>query len=192
MNRAPTQRRNDAPSSCYYSFMPVLTAALPTQRRNDATTPDACVREVNAKLVSINGGVVLALCILVTTVAIASALVQNGSGTQAVLFAMLAFASWVYLIDAVTEKMRLCGREIILSSAITSSKVLKLDGIRTITLRHEGLNANLGVESVTIKTIDGHSSRLPLGPCWRRRELEAFLDSISSLMGYGDIVDVEK
>jgi hypothetical protein len=174
--------------------MPVLTDALPTQRRttDDGRYSDACVREVNAKIVSINGGVVLALCILVTTVAIASSLVQNGSGTQAVLFGMLAFASWVYLIDAVTEKLRLCGRDIILSSAISSPKTLKLDGIRTITLRHEGLNANLGVESVTIKTIDGQSSRLPLGPCWRRRELEAFLDSISSHMGYGDIVDVEK
>ncbi len=150
------------------------------------------MREVNAKIVSINGGVVLALCLLVTTIAIASALVQNGSGSQTVLFAMLSFASWVYLIDAVTEKLRLCGRDIVFSSAITAPKTVTLDGIRTIMLRHEGLNANVGVESVTIKMKDGKSQRLPLGPCWRRRELEAFLDSVSAAMGYGDIVDVEK
>jgi hypothetical protein len=161
---------------------PVRAAALPS---------DACARIVTAKLVSLNGGIVLALCILVSALAVGSALVTSYSATETILFVLLAFASWIYLIDAVTEKLVLKGDAIVLSSAVGAPRTLKLENIRLMTLRHEGLNASIGIESLTVVTADGKSDRLPLGPCWRRRELEAFLMSVSGAMGVSDVVDIE-
>ncbi len=175
--------------------MPVIVSVEnPNARRPvqaAAAAPDACARIVTAKLVSLNGGIVLALCILVTAIAIGSALVTSSFATETILFVLLAFASWIYLIDAVTEKLVMSGDAIVLSSAIGAPRTMKLENIRLMTLRHEGLNASVGIESLTVVTADGKSDRLPLGPCWRRRELEAFLASVSEAMGVSDVVDIE-
>jgi hypothetical protein len=151
----------------------------------------ACVRVVTAKLVSLNGGVVLLLCILVTALAAALWIAGQTSGPQAILFVLLAFAGWVYLVDSCTEKLILNGRAMTLVSAVGAPRTIELSSVRSLVLRHEGFNATVGIESITITTAEGKRSRLPLGPCWRRRELEAFLTSVTEAMGYSGVLEIQ-
>ena len=180
---------------CYNSLMSVIASVKnPNARRFDqpvASPSDACARIVTAKLVSLNGGIVLSLCILVTTIALAMALAAGASAPQTILFILLTFASWVYLVDGCTEKLILNGSSIVLTSAIGAPRVLNLAEVRSLVLRHEGFNATVGVESITVTTVEGKRSRLPLGPCWRHRELESFLSSVTEAMGYSGVVDVQ-
>jgi len=175
--------------------MPVIASVKnPNARRFDrpvVAPSNVCMRIVTAKLVSLNGGVVLSLCILVTAIALAMTLATGASAPQTILFVLLSFASWVYLIDGCTEKLILSGSSIVLTSAIGAPRVLNLADVRSLVLRHEGFNATVGIESITVTTVEGRRSRLPLGPCWRRRDLESFLSSVTEAMGYVGVVDVQ-
>jgi hypothetical protein len=153
---------------------------------------ETCALHVSAKLVSLNGGVVLAVCLLLTIVTVASVMARSFVASQTALFVVLTIASWIYLIDSVSESLRLEGEQIVRTSVIGRSVIVDIGNIKSLLLKHEGLNQQVGIESLTVTYRNGKTERLPLGPCWRRRELEAFLASVESVMGYEDVVEHER
>jgi hypothetical protein len=157
------------------------------------TQPGAgeCRLRVSAKLVSLNGGIVLAVCLLLTAVTFASVYTGRLVLSQALLFLFLTLASWVYLIDSVTEKLCLVGDTIQRTAFIGRNEEVQLTDVKSFLLKHEGLNASVGIESLTVVYQDGREERIPLGPCWRRRDLEAFLESVEQSMGYEGILAEE-
>jgi hypothetical protein len=142
-----------------------------------------CALQVKAKLVALNGGVVLAMCIMLTAMALAAYLTNRFAASQIALLSVFALAAWVYLLDGVTEKLKLSGNAIVRTSLVSGRFMINLDDIESLYLIHEGLNQNVGIESLTAKYRDGHEDKLPLGPCWRRHELEEFLASVEKAMG---------
>src|SRR3989344_1059301 len=138
--------------------------------------------QAQAKLVSLNGGVVLGLCILFTAFFLASLVTQQLASVQVILFGILMIGAWAYLIDAVTERVSLAGASLKRASWLSRDVSLSLDDIDELLLIHEGLNQEIGIESVMVRYRDGRNERLPLGPCWKRRDLEAFLASVESAM----------
>jgi len=170
------------------------TVVNPNARRMTPPRPlnDACALRVGAKLVSLNGGIVLAICLVLTAVTAASALAQSFAASQSLLFVVLTLASWIYLVDSVSEKLQLEGENILRTSAVGRHVRMSIGDIKSLLLRHEGLNQQVGIESLTVEYQDGRTERMPLGPCWRRRELEAFLASVESAMGYEGVVESER
>lgn len=151
-----------------------------------------CVLRVGAKLVSLNGGIVLAICLVLTAVTAASIMAESFVASQTILFVILSVASWVYLIDSVSEKLSLEGKNIVRTSAIARRMSINIRDIKSMLLRHEGLNQQVGIESLTTEYQDGSTERMPLGPCWRRSDLEAFLESVERDMGYEDVTESER
>jgi hypothetical protein len=151
-----------------------------------------CALCVSAKLISLNGGIVLAICLVLTAVTVASVMSQSFVASQSILFVVLTLASWIYLIDSVSEKLRLEGEDIVRTSVIGKHMTIDIRDIKSLLLRHEGLNQQVGIESLTVEYQDGNTERMPLGPCWRRRELEAFLASVEQAMGYEGVVTSER
>jgi hypothetical protein len=177
---------SDADSvSWYYSSMPVVASAVNPNPPKPAVSreEDSCALTVRAKLVSLNGGVVLAVCIVLTSMVLGAYLTNRFGGTQIALFLILTFASWVYLLDSVTERLALVGDAIVRTSALGTRFEIKLDDLSALYLIHEGLNQEIGIESINARYRDGREEKLPLGPSWRRHELEAFLASVEKAMG---------
>jgi len=161
-------------------------AVMTTVRRS---REEACTVRVHAKLVSLNGGVVLAVCIILTAVFAATYLTARLAAVQSALITVLMVAAWVYLVDSVSESLSLVGRTIQRSSSFSPRTVIKLDDIKSLLLVHEGLNQEVGIESITATYRNGRFERLSLGPCWRRRDLESFLQSVEQAMGNGKLLE---
>jgi hypothetical protein len=131
-----------------------------------------------ALLVSLNGGILLAIAILLSSAAIATAYAGVINWISLITFGALAFASWVYLLDGWTEGLMYDNGSIIRHSALAKRDELSLTNASKVTLKYEGLNLLSGIESIAVIRSDHTTSRMALGPCWRRRDLEAFLDAV--------------
>ncbi|MBE7525070.1 hypothetical protein KJZ71_02610 [Patescibacteria group bacterium] len=153
------------------------------------TKQKSCVVVAHARLISLNGGIVLAVCIVLSSLTAALFLTERFAVSQAILFVILMIGAWIYLIDGASEKLSLQDHSLVRSSRLGRELRIKLVDVSSLVLRHEGLNPSLGIESLTIVFRDGHEERIPLGPCWRRRDLESFLSSVEEAMGYEDVVE---
>jgi len=152
---------------------------------------EACDINVHANLVSLNGGIVLSICILLSALVGSAIMTNQLASTQAILFIVLAAAAWIYLIDSATEHLAYVGKKIIKTSAFSRRVAIPFEAIQSVLLKHEGPNDSLGIEAIIVVYRNGRSERLSLGPCWRRHELEAFLDTIDKAMGEDFGVEVQ-
>jgi hypothetical protein len=163
--------------------MPVSVSTKKAVQPVETKDDQSCAIQVKAKLVALNGGVVLAMCIMLTALGVAALLTNRFAITQIALLSVFALGSWVYLLDGVTERLTLVGNTIVRTSLIGGRIVINLVDIMNLYLVHEGLNQEIGIESLSARYRDGHEEKLPLGPCWRRHELEAFLASVEHALG---------
>ena len=153
---------------------------------------ESCTLRATAKLISLNGGFVLAVCIVLSAITLASAHTGRLAMSQAFLFLFLSLASWIYLIDSVSERICLNKNTIERTSLIGRSMTVPLKDVNELLLKHEGLNTSIGIESLTVSYTDGKEERIPLGPCWRHRDLETFLESVEKAMGLPDLASMER
>ncbi|MFA5130225.1 MAG: hypothetical protein WC477_04915 [Patescibacteria group bacterium] len=131
-----------------------------------------------ALLVSLNGGIVFAIAILMSSVAIASGTQGMAGLTQAVLFGLLSIGAWAYLVDGITEKIVYEKDSLVRKSLLAGTTSASLANAERVVLKYEGLNLISGVESITVFYRDKKTSRIALGPCWRRRDIDAFLQAV--------------
>ncbi len=138
--------------------------------------------KAHARLISLHGGVILAICILFTAFFIAAVLATRLTGVQSALFGVLMVAAWIYLLDAATERLSFANNLLERASFLGRHIQVPVGGTDTLLLVHEGLNQEVGIDSIVIRRATGREERLPLGPCWRKRDLEAFLRSVEQAM----------
>jgi hypothetical protein len=162
-----------------------MPAAVMTQPKKRVTTSseDVCVIQIQARLLSLGGGILLALAILFTTFLLTALFLERTITGQVILFGLLTVAIWMDLRESATERLAMIGRTIKRTSFIGRPVTIRLDDLKELLLVHEGLNMNTGTESITARYRDGREERLPLGPCWRRTDLEAFLSSVEKELG---------
>lgn len=150
----------------------------------EAKQEEKCDIDVNARFISINSGVILAVCIVLSALVAGTFLSNRLAPAQAALFIVLAIASWVYFLDSATEHLALLGKKIVKTSLISPRQSIELNSIQSMVLKHEGPNQEIGIESIVVTYTNGRRGRIALGPCWRKHELEAFLASVQKFMGY--------
>lgn len=114
---------------------------------------------------------------------------RPASSTVAALFGFLALATFAYLLDGISERLSLRGNELIHTRLFGGKKRVTLENIESLLFVHEGLNQQVGIESITANYKNGETERLALGPCWRRRELELFLSSVEHVVGKGKLLE---
>ncbi len=139
---------------------------------------ESCACEAHAEVVSIPGAVLFVVTALLTVGAFAMLSLPGVTGIQQTVVWLLAVIAMAYALDALTERMRLIGRILVVDSALSREKRFVLDELRDLDLYFEGYNLTPGFQSVIARFQDGHTERIPLGPCWQRHKLVQFLDSI--------------
>ena len=153
---------------------------------------ESCACEAHAEVVSIPGAVLFIVSALLTVGAFAMLSLPGTTGVQQAVVWLLAMIAVAYAFDALTERMRLVGRTLIVDSALSRAKKFSLDELVDLDLYFEGYNLTPGMQSVIARFRDGHTDRVPLGPCWQRHKLVAFLDSIHDALGLSVRVANEK
>ncbi len=163
--------------------------AVAAERTEQSRTETVCLREVRAELVSLGGAILLAVCILFTVMLIiAMQLVSVSAAQQAVLF-ILTGAAWLYLLDSVTERLRLFNRRLEYTALLSRRLSISLEDLEAIVFVHEGFNLERGIESFEFRRHGGaQQDRLALGPCWRRRQLEAFLHAVEEALKHPKLI----
>lgn len=118
------------------------------------------------------GGIVLAGLLLVL-----GALAYSG-WTERVLFILLLG----YFIDAWSEKLTLRGDVVEFDSLFRRRKRLVACRMSHVQIVHEGLNQERGIVSVRFRRPDGSIDFLPLGPMWKRSDLEDFFRNLEAVV----------
>jgi hypothetical protein len=131
----------------------------------------------------------LAVCLLFTALGGGMAAERPATSVLSAVFALLALAAWAYLADGVSERLGLYGDTLVHTSLFGGQRSIPLSAIQSLLLVHEGLNQQIGIESIRARYTDGRVERLALGSCWRRRDLEAFLSSVEKALGKAKLLE---
>lgn len=157
--------------------MAEIIGAFAPRRR--AARPEAeCVREVHAQFISLGGAIILSVCITLTLLAAMALMLPQVTNVQLGILVMLSMACWIYLIDSVTEKLRLVDHSIEYRSFFSRRKMYALGELEAVLYVHQGFNLERGFESVEFRRVNVKPDRISLGPCWQRNKLEGFMRSI--------------
>lgn len=130
---------------------------------------------IRARILSLGGGMLSSLLsVLLVILWIATHLPERSVWLEGIL-AVFTGVMLLYAFDGASESLVLENKTIVFDGWLTRRRVLSLHGVANVLLVHEGLNLEWGIETLTFQHADGNQERLPLGPLWRRRDLEAFL-----------------
>ena len=162
--------------------MPTTIAARAPRRPETPQEQTDCPIRVQAELVSLGGGVMLAICLVVTAFLIVALYSPDITGVQRFIAIILAGAAWTYLFRSSTEELILVGEEITYRAKLARTRTVSLRELETMLLVHEGLNLERGIETIEFRLFTKKIERVSLGPCWQRHKLEAFLGSVEDAL----------
>lgn len=160
--------------------MPQSITARAPQRSAPQRTE--CPIRVQAEIVSIGGGVMLAICMLVTTLLIMAVYSPDVSSLQRTIAGILTVAAWMYLLRSSSEELVLVGEEITYRAKPARTRTVSLKDLESMVLIHQGLNLERGIETVELHLFSDKVEHISLGPCWQRHKLEAFLGSVEDAL----------
>lgn len=141
-----------------------------------------CPIRVQAEIVSIGGSIMLAICMLVTTLLIMALYSPDVTGLQRSIAIILTIAAWTYLFRSSTEELVLVGEEITYRAKLARTRTVSLSDLESMVLIHQGLNLERGMETVEFHLFSKRVEHVSLGPCWQRHKLEAFLGSVEEAL----------
>ncbi len=151
-------------------------------KRKPTDDEPVCLREVRAELVSLGGAIVLMICLVITAALFIVLQLPQVTAPQRVIIAGLVAASWLYLLDSVTERLRLVDHCVEYHSLFGRRRCIPLKELRAMLLIHEGFNLERGMESLEFRRDGKKADRVALGPCWQRHKLESFLHSVEEAL----------
>lgn len=145
--------------------------------------------KIHARLFSLGGGVLAGVAFALCASLVLAFSVPNRHGQMAEALIVLLLALFVYLGDAWSETLILSEQMFSVDSWLKREQRFFFSGTENVLLVHEGLNSEIGVETLIIRRAQGEECRIALGPLWRRRDLEAFLRELEKRVGKKKLVE---
>lgn len=162
--------------------MTQVIAAIPPRRKQNDTPEKDCVLRVQAELVGLGGGILLALCMLITGAFVMIIYTPSVSDLQRFIAFVLFMSAWAYFLDSVTEQLSLDGETINFKAALSRARSIPISELEGMYLIHHGLNLENGIGAIEFRQQGRKPDRVSLGPCWQWKKLEAFMGSIDKIM----------
>ncbi len=145
--------------------------------------------EFHARYFSLGGGVLTGLALAFAALTFFAFSIPSRAESFGLLFLAILAALILYAVDAWSESLLLTDETLIFDSWLKRERRFALSVMESVLLVHEGLNVEIGIETLTIRRAQGDERRLALGPLWRRRDLEAFLHELEKRIGKKKLVD---
>ncbi|MDD5726173.1 MAG: hypothetical protein PHC53_02040 [Patescibacteria group bacterium] len=162
--------------------MPSVIADVKVER-DPPPKPEEHVTEIRANFISLGGGVVLAITIVATLFLVFSLLIPMVGTLQLAIIAILALACWVYTINRFSERFRLVDGTLEFNVALGRSQKFQLEQVTALRLTDFGwsLNGDFYVFEISVAE-RSQPIQIGLGPCWRRQDLTAFIDTVGRFL----------
>lgn len=162
--------------------MEVIGAYAPRRSRTAPKIEAVCLREVHAEMFTIGGSIMLVVCFLIIVAAVVALLMPNVGSLQVAIVCLLAIVSGAYVIDSLSERLRLVDHSVEYGSLLGRRHVIPLEELEAMLMVYEGLNLERGIESIEFRRRGRKPERISLGPCWQRRKLESFIHSVEEAL----------
>lgn len=162
--------------------MPNVIAAVAPPRRRTPATEENCRIHVRSEFVSVGGGILFGLFIIVIALFIMVMRSPDTTSAQRFIAVVLLIASIAYVVNSLTERLTFVGNILTYDSLLSSKRAIPLDELEAVILTHEGFNLEKGMQSLEFHRVGHKPDRVALGPCWQERKLEAFITSVSAAM----------
>lgn len=146
------------------------------------SSDNSCVIRVHAELVSLGGGIVLTICLLLTGILLIAFTLPSVTSIQRLISGIFFIAGWLYLWKSATEELFFEHKKLFFTSTLGRTHEIELDEIESVLLVHEGLNLEQGIETLEIRFRDRPPEQFSLGPCWQRNKLEKFLHALEEIL----------
>lgn len=134
---------------------------------------------VKARLISIGGGLLAGVVLVVLALAYVATISAGSSLVQRAVVWLILTAIALYLVDAWTEHLDLEKGTVIFDSLLKRRQFVDLDQTDEILLVFEGLNLEFGIWTIRFRR-DAEERRFSLGALWHRRDLERFMRAIET------------
>ncbi|MFH1621353.1 MAG: hypothetical protein ABIB04_04705 [Patescibacteria group bacterium] len=141
-----------------------------------------CIREVKAEFLTLGGAVILVVCAVITSAVFLAAQFRFFTDSQFLILSALTIAAWLYFFDSLSERLQLVDHSIEYRSLFSRRRLVPLVDLEGLLLIYEGFNMERGLETLEIRCRGKKPDRIPLGPCWQRNKLEAFLKSVEQAL----------
>jgi hypothetical protein len=142
------------------------------------------MKRIRAQIISLGGGVLLAIALLLAALLLVAFMLSSVSRFESIFLLFLTGACLLYFVDSLTEVMMFDQGVLIFDSLLKRRRRVDLSMIHEILFIHEGLNLEHGIESLIFRRSDGDVvARFDLGPLWRRSALESFLHEVERTLG---------
>lgn len=141
-----------------------------------------CLREVHAEVFSVGGAVILAVCLVLTAATLMAAQSARVSELQRVVMVALTVGAWLYVLDSLSERLRLVDHSVEYKSFLGRRRLIPLEELEAMLFVYEGFNLERGIESIEFRRTNRAPERISLGPCWHQHKLEAFLRSVEQAL----------
>ena len=146
------------------------------------------VESIQPEILSIGGAILCGVIFFCFILLIAAYQLSTSLGARFFLWVVF-LAALLYLAESLRETLTLTDQEIIFSRWHRPAISLTLTEIQEMHLLHEGLNLEHGIESLILKMRDGSEKKWPLGPLWRKRRLERFLQVLEHTFPHTRLVE---
>lgn len=162
--------------------MPDVIAAVAPVRPRATSAAKKCRIQVRAEFLSVGGGILFGLFLLVVALFIMAMASPSTTSAQRFIAIVLFFGSIAYVVNSLTERMTFFGNVLTFDSLFSSKRMIPLDELEAVILTHEGFNLEKGMQSIEFRRVGHRPDRIALGPCWQIRKLQSFIRSISTAM----------
>ncbi len=136
---------------------------------------------VKANLITLGGGVILAVTILLTLVFILSLFYPKGNGLQFVIIISLTLVSWGFLLNCSTESLSLENGYLQFKSLIGKTVRIELDKINSYKLTDLGVTLDGNMFLIEVQHEDDEKPvEILLSPCWDKSDLRNFCSTLGN------------
>ncbi len=152
------------------------------KRLAEQSSEKQCLRAVRAEFFTLGGAVILIVCVVISSVVFLAAQMRAITDSQFIILSVLTLAAWLYFFDSLSERLQLVDHSIEYRSFFSRRRLVPLQELEGLFLLYEGFNLERGIETLEIRRRGKKPDRIPLGPCWQKNKLEAFLKSVGEAL----------
>ncbi|MBP6944472.1 hypothetical protein KBD61_03910 [Patescibacteria group bacterium] len=144
---------------------------------------------IDAKVFSLGGGILSGLFLVLFALLWIVTHVAGRSVYLEAVFVLFLLGMLAYAVGAASEYLILESEGLVFDGWLVRRRKILFQNMKKVLFVHEGLNPEWGIETLSFEGVDGHVSKIALGPLWRRRDLEGFLLRLEICVRDGKLVE---
>lgn len=139
--------------------------------------------QLRPRVISLGGGVLLGFLFLMIALFVSAFFTSSDFGWWMACLGAASLLVFGYGVLSVSERLLFDGHTLVWTGWFRRERRVDLNGMTKISHRFQGFNLEEGMETIFVFDDRGREEIIPLGACWRFRDLQVFLQTVASSSG---------